>query len=438
VTGDAWVYELAFRQARIEVALEVDELVDRLQFLEQLPRSKWSQLRGIGVLTGTGGFATMTADISEEESIDVPDVPELTRWVQGLIPSLRTSNPLDATGVILANLDVWEQIVTTYAARPEFDALIFLSQFAEWDTRSRRFSDSFAAAAAGSPKPFLISPLAGHAGAWTEEYRRDFGIAIGDGLRGSLRGLQTMSRFVRARRSAVVRPSDSAPALARPVGATIASGDERLLGFAASMALLADAGIPVAPFEIVAAGDEPSTSFAGPLVVKLADVAHRSDRGAVLLGVEPAGLAAAVRGLRQLAAAEGLPEEVVVQPQLAAAGEVFVGLTVSELGPLVAFGIGGVFVEVLRRVSGRLAPFDIEEALEMIAELDDLGVADGLRGSPPWDRRGLAELLVAAGDLAAGGRQWIASVDINPLLHTERGFVAVDCACFLTTPDSGP
>ena len=122
-TGDGDRRRLGLRRgvppgAASTTASEVDELVDRLQFLEQLPPEKWSALRGLGVLTGTGGFATMTADLAEEESIDVPEIPELTRsGCRGSSRACAASNPLDATGVILANLDIWEQIVTTYAAQ---------------------------------------------------------------------------------------------------------------------------------------------------------------------------------------------------------------------------------------------------------------------------------------------------------------------------------
>jgi acyl-CoA synthetase (NDP forming) len=434
VIGDAWVYDVAFRQAGIASAFEVDELVDRIQFFEQLPTEKWSPMRGVGVLTGTGGFATMTADLAHEEMIDVPEIPELTAWVQGLIPSLLCSNPLDATGVILSNLDIWDQIVTTYSERPELDALIFLSQFASWDTRNRRFSDRFAAASANSGKPFFLSPLAGQAGGWMEEYRQDFGIALGNGLRGSLRGLQTMSRFMRGRTDAAVGAPDSAAPVAGPTGATVMSDGEPMLTFEASMGLLRQAGIPVAPFELVLPDVvRPTTTLAGPLVVKLGDVAHRTEHNAVLLGVTAADLPAAVADLRRIAAVDGLPATVVVQPQLSGHGEVFIGLTgASELGPVVAFGLGGVFVEVIRRIGGRLAPLTPADADELIAEFDDLGVADGFRGSLPWDRPQLNDILVRAGRLVAGGRDWIQSMDVNPLILTEEGFVAVDCVCFLS------
>jgi acetate---CoA ligase (ADP-forming) len=433
VTGDSWIYDVAFRQAGIATAADVDELVDRVQFLEQLPTEKWTALRGLGVLTGTGGFATMTADLAQEESIDVPDPDDLRAWVQGLIPSLATSNPLDATGVILSNLDIWEQIVTTYSSHSELDALIFLSQFAAWDTRNRRFSDCLADASKKSPKPFLLSPLAGQAGEWMEEYRNDYGIALGNGLRGTIRGLQTMAAFKRGREDAAILRPESVPFVARPAGPFVQSDGEQMLAFGAAMDVLASAGIAAAPFTLVPSDEDAAVPpFGGSYVVKLADVAHRTEHGAVLRGIAAADVADAVETLRKIAARDGLPDMVVIQPQLAGRGEAFIGLSSdTELGPMVAFGLGGVFVEVMKRVGGRLAPFAPTDAEELIAEFDDLGVIDGVRGMAPWDRAALVTTLCNAGRLVAGGRSWIRSMDLNPLIVTEQGLVAVDCVCFV-------
>jgi hypothetical protein len=113
-------------------------------------------------------------------------------------------------------------------------------------------------------------------------------------------------------------------------------------------------------------------------------------------------------------------------------GEAFIGIRASsELGPVVAFGLGGIFVEVLGRVSGRLAPMTLADAAELLADFDDLQVLDGLRGRPAWDRDALAGILVAAGSLAASGRDWINTFDINPLVHGPDGFAAVDGLCLL-------
>jgi hypothetical protein len=97
---------------------------------------------------------------------------------------------------------------------------------------------------------------------------------------------------------------------------------------------------------------------------------------------------------------------------------------------LVAFGIGGVFVEVVHRIGGRMAPLSPADAEDLLAEFDDLQVMSGLRGQQAWDRSMLRSLLEAAGRLAAAGRDWIDTMDVNPLLITSRGPIAVDAACF--------
>lgn len=242
-----------------------------------------------------------------------------------------------------------------------------------------------------------------------------------------------MAAFMRSRSDVRIEPSRSVPTIACPTGDVIDSDGEPMLTFKASMALLEHAGIAVAPYELIESDvKQPTTTTPEPLVVKLADVAHRTEHNAVMLGVTSAGLADAIESLRGIAARDGLPATVVVQPQLASEGEVFLGLTgETELGPVVAFGLGGVFVEVMRRIGGRIAPFTDIDAQELIAEFDDLGVVDGLRGARAWDRTQLGALLVKAGALVAGGSRWINSMDVNPLILTEHGFVAVDCVCFV-------
>lgn len=100
LTGDAWVYEQAFRQAGILTAEEIDELADRVQLLEQLPRSQWSPVRGLFVFTGTGGFAAMAGDLAEAEGVDIPEVPRLSEFIGTVVPGATVPNPLDATGFL--------------------------------------------------------------------------------------------------------------------------------------------------------------------------------------------------------------------------------------------------------------------------------------------------------------------------------------------------
>ena len=208
-----------------------------------------------------------------------------------------------------------------------------------------------------------------------------------------------------------------------------------MLPFADTMALLAEHGIPVAPYVIVPAGvsvPAGDVPFAGPYVVKLADVAHRTEHNAVRLGVTAGGIPAAIAELRAIAASDNLAPAVAIQPMISATGEALLGVQgESELGPMVVFGLGGIFAEALGKVGGRMAPFDTAQAHALIEEFRDVKVMHGFRGRPAWDLDGLAGILVAAGKLAAGGRDWIASLDVNPLLYGPDGFQAVDALLLL-------
>ncbi len=193
------------------------------------------------------------------------------------------------------------------------------------------------------------------------------------------------------------------------------------------MRLLTEAGIAVAPYQIVESAAEADPSFDGPYVVKLADVAHRTEHNAVRVRVSREGIADAIADLQRIAAADGLPSTIAIQAMVDGHGEAFIGITGrSELGPVVVFGLGGVFVEVFKRVGGRMAPFSEQDARELLAEFDDLGVLDGHRGKAAWDRDAIVATLMAASALAASGREWIDSIDINPLIITADGPVAVD------------
>jgi acyl-CoA synthetase (NDP forming) len=432
LTGESWVYEVAFRQAGIQSAYDIDDLVDRVQFLEQLPRSRWSPVRGLAVLTATGGFAQLASDLCEEEDVPVPEVPRLQEFLTAKVPGGTVTNPLDATGFVIATKGLWEGIVREFASAPEFDALLFIHQHADWDIGSRRLADGFVETAKDSGKPVVIGPLAGIAGQWLEEFRAAE-VAVGNGLRGCLRGLHAMGAYMRTRQDSQVQDPASVASLPRPTSLLVTVPEGAMLGFATTMTMLAGAGIPVAEYSLIDADDAVSKPpFPGPYVVKLADVAHRTEHGAVRVNVPAQHLHKTVDDLRALAAAEALPALVAVQPMIAGHGEAFIGIRgESELGPAVAFGLGGIFVEMLHRIGGRLAPLSSADATELIHEFRDTGVIDGFRGAPPWDTHALARVLVAAGQLAAGGRGWIQSIDINPLIISPTGPIAVDGLCLL-------
>jgi acyl-CoA synthetase (NDP forming) len=112
--------------------------------------------------------------------------------------------------------------------------------------------------------------------------------------------------------------------------------------------------------------------------------------------------------------------------------EVIVGAVNDRtFGPTVAFGLGGVFTELLHDVTHRFAPFDAEAAREMIAEIKGAALLNGYRGGPALDVSALADALARVSLLIADHADRIAEIDVNPLFVREKGVIAADALIVL-------
>ena len=427
IADDSWVYDVAFREHGIVSVGDIDELLDAAELLVQLPPERHRPGRRIAMITTSGGVAALATDIADAEGAELPPLDELEAWVRERVPG-DTVNPLDLTGFVMRQPDLMEEVFVRYAS--VVDALVLAWWLGEGDEDwSRTLLEPFAAAAAAHRDvPFVVSPIeATTIGSWVEPWR-ERGLLFARGVRSLYRATRAMDEFASARPRGVDAtdvgpdPSVSAP----PLITTAAGG---IAGFDDSMRLLGDAGVPVAPYVVVGEGDAlPDVSGLGDrLVVKLADVPHRTELGAVALDVAPAGLAITVARLRDIARAEDVPGTVAVQRMVTGHGEAFGGLQCrTELGPVLLLGAGGVLVEVVGKIGGRLLPLDADAAASLVNEVAGPDVFARLRGQQPWPVAPLVDLVVALDALWRQHGSWLASVDVNPLIVTDTGVVAVD------------
>jgi acetyl coenzyme A synthetase (ADP forming)-like protein len=182
-----------------------------------------------------------------------------------------------------------------------------------------------------------------------------------------------------------------------------------------------------------------------PVVLKIVspDILHKTEAGGVLIGVSSAQEAAA--GFDTIIAnakkykADADIVGVQVQQQLGGGHEVIVGaVTDPTFGKVVAFGLGGVLVEVLKDVTFGLAPASAPEALAMVEGIRAAEILRGVRGSEPADRDALADLIRRVSDLVTDFPE-LAEVDLNPVLATAAGATAVDVRMLIdTTEHEGP
>ena len=196
------------------------------------------------------------------------------------------------------------------------------------------------------------------------------------------------------------------------------------------MRLLQEYGIDVPRFDVATSAKEAAklAEALGPSVVmKICspDIVHKSDRGLVRIGVSSADEAKKVfkSFMKEAPNADG----VLVSELVPGGVETVVGVSQDELfGPVVMFGLGGVFVEVLKDVSFRVPPFGKEEARRMLEELQGAALLDGARGRPKADRSALVDVIMKVQRMAMDLHAELAELDINPLAALPNGAVALD------------
>ncbi len=238
-------------------------------------------------------------------------------------------------------------------------------------------------------------------------------------------------------------------AVERMLDATLAAGRSKL-SEPDALRLLEAYGIPVVPWRFVSHDGQQSLATAAaeaaakvgfPVAVKIVSpqVVHKTDVGGVALNLQSeTDVRRAVRNMvkglepqpagKKTASQAGEPtvQGVLVQQMAPAGRETIVGLTrMPRVGPLVMFGLGGVYVEVLRDVVLRLSPLRDTDAQEMIHEVKSYRLLEGVRGEPVRDLGALADVLLRVSQLAQKHPR-ITELDINPLLALQTGALALD------------
>ncbi len=175
-----------------------------------------------------------------------------------------------------------------------------------------------------------------------------------------------------------------------------------------------------------------------PVVLKIVspDISHKSDVGGVILNVN--SKEEAVEAFKKIqenvkAKAPGARIVGILVQKMAPKGlEVIIGgLRDNIFGPVVMFGIGGIFVEVLRDVSFRIAPLSEEDALEMMKEIKASKILEGYRGQPPVDKKSLAKIILGVAKLLEENPE-IESIDLNPVMAYPDKAIVVDARVILT------
>jgi acetate---CoA ligase (ADP-forming) len=431
--------------ARVET---LDGLIEGLPLLTRVPAATTARRMAVGVVTTTGGGATTAID------------PLAMRGITITQPSDQTLARLKAAGIEIkparlvdltltgTRYDVMKAALDILTTAPELDlVLCVVGSSARFypELAVRPIVDSVDAKkpiaayiVPEAPQALAMLSRAGVPNFHTPEACAD---AIAAALRrrtpvspSSWPGIARRKTRVNALMS---RPSTSYLSKKQDVDARHKAGHDgdkgRLIDELEAYELLKKHGLTCAPslpldINLTTA---PMLPFPYPVVVKAlsAELTHKSDAGGVMLNVaDGAALVAACRRIRNNVAARGHAiTRVLVQPMISGVGEVLIGYRIDpDVGPLIMVAMGGLFTEIYRDRSLRLAPVDLAAAHEMIAEVRGLATLKGFRGKPKGDLDALAQAIASLSRLADDPA--VIEAEINPLIvcAVDAGVVAVD------------
>jgi acetyltransferase len=439
MTGSYDLYRAALRQSGLIEVDDVEPIVDIAKLFAQgrLPKGN-----SVGVLSISGGSGIVYADAAVRGGMTLPPFSAATlAALRKIVPSFGSpENPADVTAAFFNDMTLFTSALEIVLADPRLDQLsILLASIS--GASARRAAEAIALVANRTDKPLHVAWSGRHAkSAETIKAFNDAGIPFITTPVRLARAAAVLGRFAENQRRLLPRrmPEVVTPkSFALPAGAASLSETE-------SKAVLSAFGIPIAKEVFVAAGANPTAAAAGltaPYAVKIVsrDIPHKTEAGGVKLGVTKAALDDAVSTVtaNALRAEPGAKIDGVLIAEMAQGIEVLIGVINDEsFGPSIALALGGVLTEILKDVTYRIAPFDLETAREMIADLRGAKLFDGYRGKPAADKEALARTLVAVSTMAAALAPRLQELDINPVFvgSEGQGVVAADALLVVKEP----
>ena len=432
LAGSDAAADALFKQAGVTRVQSLEELIDVAALYSRKPELTG---RNVAILTNAGGLGILCADACEAAGLELPALADETgRRLREQLPAEGSvANPVDMLGT--ADPSTYESALSQLLADPGVSAVIVLFV----PTVSAAADDvataiDRAVATARSEKPVLAVVMT--AEGVPDELRRSERVATFSYPESAARALGRAAErtgWLRRPQGRVLHldgiDRDAADQI---VLRSLSAADDAWLDPASVRALLEAYGVPVVG-EVLAPTPELAVEagrhLGYPVAVKRAAAgAHKTDTKGVYLSL------ATEEAVRH--AAESIGSDVVVQPMITGGAELLAGVVQDPVfGPLVAFGPGGVFAELIGEAAFRIAPLTDVDAAELVTSGKAGRLVAGFRGAPPAHREALEDLVLRLGrlgeDLPA-----VSELDLNPVIALPHGCVVVDARIRLRRPES--
>ncbi len=442
MAGAEKIYEAAFRQAGLIQVCSIEELVDTAKILSLSPLPQGNR---VSIITHTAGPAVLASDILARQGLVLADISEDTKKAllsgKMLAPFTPPDNPVDLTTFGYLDRYIYVKVLELLAGDVGVDAVLAICMSGLGDPNVEPFpAKQFGEAAARFKKPTVV--VWGAPTYTVEEFDTWMKAGVAayptpERAANALANLYKASRL-RSRQRCLPSPLKFPEELSDFLENLRSSGNKILLEHQAKQ-MLELAGIRTARAVLVSGEDEAvavAREIGYPVVLKIAspDIVHKSDVGGVVLNIsDEESLRRAYRSMMETlarVAPDARLEGVCVQPMVPKGTDLIVGgIRDIQAGPVVMFGLGGIWVETIGDVAFRLAPVTEEDAREMMEEIRASAILDGIRGSAPINKNALAQLIVIVSHLM--DRFSIQELDCNPVIFHDNTYTVADARVIL-------
>lgn len=436
LAGSEQAYQAAFRQAGVLRAESMQSLFDMALALGYQP-----PLRGerIAIITNAGGPGILATDALEHAGLSLARFEnETIKALEQYLPDAASAaNPVDVLGD--ARADRYRFALETVSADPNVDGLLVVltPQAMTEITATARVAG---AVSKSTDKPVLACFMGEAQVQPGIDQLQSFGVPNYAFPERAALAFRAMAEY----RTIYGRPEpefmhfEVDKAATRAVIEKVRSERRASIGDAEARQILEAYDVSIPKSEIAETPDraiEIAREIGYPVVLKIAspDILHKTDVGGVKVGLQNQEQVRDAFELMIYRAERYLPEARIwgclVQEMVPSGGiEVLVGMNRDpQFGPLVTFGLGGIYVETLKDVTFRVAPFSHQEAEDMLSEIRAHALLEGVRGQPPADKDSIVDALLRIGQLVQDFPE-IVELDINPLVVYPRqgGAIAID------------
>lgn len=441
LSGTAEINSTAFRQLGIIEVDDIDELIDTAALLARGVPKKDAR---VAVYSFSGGTVALAADMLGLAGLALAEFdPATGAKLRELLPSYAAfDNPVDTTAEILVNPEISFGSLLAVARDPNVDVVLYPIPM-EYGATTRAAAENMVKVQAQVDTPIMPVWLSDRLG-------EGFQVMVAGGLvpvrslGKAIKALRCWNNFGKRQRGF---DADWLPAICTEKHHA-EQGVRKVYGESEGKALLAGAGVRV-PSGRVARNAQQAVEIAaeigGAVVAKIAsaDILHKSDIGGVMVGLRTEAEVRAAWDSIMASAQKACPQAdidgllIEQMADLKQGVETFIGVHCDPLfGPILTFGLGGIYVELFKDVSRRLLPITPRDAGEMIRETRCHELLKGFRGSPATDITALEKMLVAVSDFVVQGNHRIQEMDLNPVIVSAAGVMALDAV--LITAQTAP